>query len=456
MGYPWGIIGTTQFKFIPLIQIASITGVWGVDFVVLLCNMALAWTLMAGAFKWTWFKKRDVDVVPVQNCKMTFRGRIEAVVQTLVKSFFPFAAFSSIFALSVMAGMLILHGVQQRLYRDPEVPVAMIVLVQQNTDPRKHEYRKNFDELMQLTDRAVEQLPTKPDLIAWPEGAFKLDIRYWTRPNKQKTYWGKVVQEFLDYQRDLETWLLTGTQDHLMVVEKNGEESKHNYNSSVLLDSNGQINGYYHKIRLVPFSEYFPLNKEKFAKLYEHFQAFGISNWALGDERVVYEHERMRIATPICFEDAFSDHVRRFVLEDVDIILNLSNDYWSLSPVEGTQHGLFALFRAVENQRPVLRSTSSGYTVYIDAAGRIQPGSPEPYTAGHAVAHVPLPEKRLTLYTRWGDWFPLTCGATLLLYLVWLGVRCVLRSTLPLGMEPSAASQRKDRRKRSRVLRYRS
>jgi len=64
----------------------------------------------------------------------------------------------------------------------------------------------------------------------------------------------------------------------------------------------------------------------------------------------------------------------------------------------------------VENQRPLLRSTSSGYTVYIDAVGRIHPGSPEPYTAGYTVARVPLPEKQLTVYTRWGDWFPLFCG----------------------------------------------
>ncbi|MCK5202179.1 MAG: apolipoprotein N-acyltransferase, partial [Spirochaetales bacterium] len=69
-----------------------------------------------------------------------------------------------------------------------------------------------------------------------------------------------------------------------------------------------------------------------------------------------------------------------------------------------------ALFRAVENQRPLLRSTSSGYTVYIDATGRVHPGSPEPYTAGYTVARVPLPEKRLTVYTRWGDWFPVFCG----------------------------------------------
>ncbi|MBN2553883.1 MAG: hypothetical protein JXB06_13985, partial [Spirochaetales bacterium] len=124
------------------------------------------------------------------------------------------------------------------------------------------------------------------------------------------------------------------------------------------------------------------------------------------EQRHVFEHEKIRFATPICFEDVFSDHVRRFVLRDVDMILNMSNDYWSLSPVEGRQHGLLSLFRAVENQRPVLRTTSSGYTVYIDAAGKIQPGAPEPYTEGYVIARVPLPEKRLTVYTRWGDWFP--------------------------------------------------
>ena len=456
MGYPWGIIGSTQFKFIPLIQIASITGVWGVDFVVLLCNAALAWTLATTVFKWTWFRRRDTCAPNMQSIRTALRQRFEGIYETFMKTCFPLASSSAIFAMSVMAGALILHEVQQRLYGSPDVPKATIVLLQQNTDPRKHEYKKNFEKLMRLTDEAIDQLPVTPDLITWPEGAFKLDIRYWTRPKKQKTYWGKVVQEFLDYQRSLGTWLMTGTQDHQMVMEKNGEETKHNYNSSVLLDSRGHINGYYHKIRLVPFSEYFPLDKAKFARLNEHFQSFGISNWALGEERVVYEHERMRIATPICFEDAFSDHIRRFVLRDVDIILNISNDYWSLSPVEGRQHGLLALFRAVENQRPVLRSTSSGYTVYIDAAGRIQPGSPEPYTAGHTVARVPLPERRLTLYTRWGDWFPRACGATLLLYVLWLGVRWMIRSTLPWGREPKAAVQRRDRRKRSQVLRYRS
>ena len=428
MGYPWGIIGTTQFRFLPLIQIASITGVWGVDFVVLLCNASLTWALAGVALGWTWSGRRVARASVIQCISTTLRQRFEGFFKNDTQILFPLALFTGIFAICLVSGTIILHRVQQRLYGCPDVPKATIVLIQQNTDPRKHEYKKNLEKLMVLTDEALQRLPVKPDLIAWPEGAFKLDIRYWSKPKKQRSYWGRVVQEFLDYQRSLGTWLMTGTQDHEMVIDKNGEESRRNYNSSVLLDSRGVLNAFYHKMHLVPFSEYFPLDKEKFARLYGLFHTYGISNWGVGEERVIFQHDRMRIATPICFEDAFSDHVRRFVLRDADIILNMSNDYWSLSPVEGRQHGLFALFRAVENQRPVLRSTSSGYTVYIDAAGRIQPGSPEAYTAGHTIAHVPLPEKRLTLYTRWGDWFPRACGVALLLFILWQGVRWIIRS----------------------------
>jgi apolipoprotein N-acyltransferase len=66
--------------------------------------------------------------------------------------------------------------------------------------------------------------------------------------------------------------------------------------------------------------------------------------------------------------------------------------------------------------------------VYIDAAGRIQPGFPEHYTAGYAVARVPLPATRLTLYTRWGDWFPAVCGLALTVFLALKGLSgCVQR-----------------------------
>jgi apolipoprotein N-acyltransferase len=415
LGYPWGIIGTTQFRFLPLIHIASITGVWGVDFIVLLCNAAIAWTLIAGAFRWSWIPRSSMLNRSVSRAAhgggrfaRVMTGKDRRTKRVLpAQALFPMAVFAGLFALSIAVGTGVLISVRHRLYGQPEVKTATVVLVQQNTDPRKHEYKENFEKLAELTDRALLALPAKPDLVAWPEGGLKLDIRYWSTPDRRNSYWGRVVQQFRDYQKGLGTWLMTGTQDHEMVLDPEGNRVRRNFNSSVLLDAKGEVNGFYHKINLVPFSEHFPLDKEKFAGLYEMFQKYDISNWGIGEERLVYQHEKMRIATPICFEDVFSDHLRRFVLRDVDIILNMSNDYWSLSPVEGRQHGLFSLFRAVENQRPVLRTTSSGYTVYIDATGRIQPGSPDPYTEGYVIARVPLPEKRLTLYTRWGDWFPI-------------------------------------------------
>ena len=425
LGYPWGILGTTQYRFLPLIQIASLGGVWAVDFVVLLGNAALAWALAATAFAWKWTGSLTIGFRRLESGEKTaaakLAGRITEAIHS-PRSLFPVGLFALVLCICIGAGTGILLTVRHRLYGQPDVDTATIVLVQPNTDPRKREYKENFEKLMELTDRALLRLPTAPDLVAWPEGGFKLDIRWWSTPERENSFWGRLVQRLFDYQKELGTWLMSGTQDHELVLDSKGDRVRRNFNSSVLLDSEGQINGFYHKINLVPFSEHFPLDKEKYAGLYETFEKYEISNWGVGTERYVFQHEKMRIATPICFEDVFSDHVRRFVVQDVDVILNMSNDYWSLSPVEGRQHGILALFRSVENQRPVLRSTSSGYTVYIDAAGQIQPGALEHYAEGTLVARVPLPVKRVTLYTRWGDWFPIACLISMAAYIACVGI----------------------------------
>jgi apolipoprotein N-acyltransferase len=431
LGYPWGIAGTTQFRFLPLIQIASFGGVWAVDFVVLLGNAAIAWALAASALDWNWVGR---DAVPLRlriSGGERWAGKLKGIFSILIgrlQTLFPVGVFLVVFCVCIGVGTAVLLTVRHRLYGHPEVDSATVVLLQHNTDPRKREYKENFEKLMELTDRALLELPTTPDLVAWPEGGFILDIRWWSAPEREKSYWGRVVRELLDYQKGLGTWLMTGTQDHKMVLNPEGDPIRRNFNSSVLLDREGRINGFYHKINLVPFSEYFPLDKEKYSGLYETFQKYDISNWGVGTDRHVYQHEKMRIATPICFEDVFSDHVRRFVAQDVDVILNMSNDYWSLSPVEGRQHGILSLFRAVENQRPVLRTTSSGYTVYIDAAGQIQPGAPEPYSEGYVIARVPLPKKRFTLYTRWGDWFPIACLFSIAAFTSWAFVSWLVKT----------------------------
>lgn len=400
LGYPWGLTGATQYGFIPLIQIASITGVWGIGFIVVLVNAGITWSSIASARGWSWR-------IPSKG----FFSRLFPLVISVV-----------VFLAAIITGAVILDGVRERLARADET--ATVVLVQQNTDPRKHEIRNNTRKLMELTDQAVAELALqdqRADLVAWPEGGFRLDLRYWMNVRNRSATWGGMVKELMEYQEGLGTWLATGTQDHSETVYRDGSTEKQLYNSSVFLNPEGEISEFYHKIRLVPFSEHFPLDKDKYSGLYEMFQEYDISNWTTGEERHIFQAGNMRIATPICFEDVFPDHVRRFVKNDTDIILNMSNDYWSLSPVEGRQHGIFSLFRAVENQRPVLRSTCSGYTVYIAATGEIQPGAPEPYTEGYAIAHVPLPDEKYTFYTKFGDWFPKACGIFALVFLAAYG-----------------------------------
>jgi len=201
-------------------------------------------------------------------------------MQSVIKNprtLLPIGIFIAVFAVSLITGSIILRKMQAKLYDHAELPKATIVLIQQNTDPRKHEYKENLKRLMELTDEALLSLPENPDLVVWPEGGTKLDIRYWTKPEKKESHWGRIIAEFVDYQNNLGTWLLTGTQDHKMLLSETGEKKKKNFNSSVLLDPQGGIRDFYHKMHLVPFSEHFPLDKVRFAGLYELFQKFDIS-----------------------------------------------------------------------------------------------------------------------------------------------------------------------------------
>jgi apolipoprotein N-acyltransferase len=100
-----------------------------------------------------------------------------------------------------------------------------------------------------------------------------------------------------------------------------------------------------------------------------------------------------------------------------EVILNISNDYWSLTDTEGMQHAANAIFRAVENGRPLVRAAASGLTCLVDPDGRIVRRLPF-YEEGSLVVDVPLSTIRHTLYTRWGDWFPRVLSVLLLIALL--------------------------------------
>ena len=379
MGYPWGMPGTSQYGFIPLIQIASLTGVWGISFLVVLCNSVLSEVVSAiigdGLKEESWNMKSLWKKIPL----------------------LPPALFLLLFLLSLIFGYTKL---KQESNPQPERTVK-IALIQQNTDPRKHNYDLSLTKLKRLTDMALKE---KPDLIVWPETAFVPNIRRWSKEDPEKYQLARLVKEFLLYQKQTGTWLLTGNDDYLLKTDEMGDQVRLDFNASVLFSHMGQRIETYHKVHLVPFTEYFPF-KEELPWLYRLLLNFDINLWEPGEERTVFLHPLFSFSTPICFEDCFPGEIRDFILAGANVIINLSNDYWSLTSVEAKQHFINAVFRAVETGKPLLRATVSGLTSYVDTEGRLIESTPY-YQEAYITVDVPIEKSPPTFYLRFGDWFP--------------------------------------------------
>ncbi len=296
----------------------------------------------------------------------------------------------------------------------PEESIT-IALVQQNTDPRKDDYEKSFTVLRTLTDQAVEG---DPGLVVWSETAFVPNIRRWGAMDPAAHPYASLVRRFRDYQRGLGRWLLTGNDDYENVsltdpADGSVTTERKDYNAAVLFSDRGERMETYRKIRLVPFTESFPY-RETFPRLYQFLLDFDVYLWEPGTERIVFRHPSLPFSTPICFEDSFPGEVREFVDAGAWAIINISNDFWSLTEVEAEQHLANALFRAVENRCPLLRASASGVTCQIDRTGRIRKRLPC-YEEGYLLCEVEASAPPLTLYRRWGDWFPWLCGFIVIL-----------------------------------------
>lgn len=394
LGYPWLLVGHSQYRVIPLIQIAEVGGVWLVSFVVLLVNSLLAEALMRHFSRHHSSRTGGSPVVPV----------VAAVLVPLI---------------AVAAGGALM------IRTWPMGESVRLSLIQQNTDPRKHEYRDTLNALISLTEEALHE---DPDLVVWSETAFVPNIRRWSQEDPRRYSLARLVQEFTAWQETIGTWLLTGNDDYARVMDDEGHEvERHSFNAAVLLDDRGGRRETYHKIKLVPFTEHFPF-EEQLPWIYNMLLDFDVAFWTPGTERVIFHHPQFRFATPICFEDVFPREVRAFAREGMEVIVNISNDYWSLQETAAQQHFVASLFRTVELRRPMVRSTASGVTAHVDPWGRILATVPQ-YSEQVLTVDVPVPDlaarRRAPLYERWGDWVPWTAG--ILFFLFSLGGLAVSR-----------------------------
>jgi apolipoprotein N-acyltransferase len=382
VGYPYGISGYSQWTLIPIIQVARLGGVWAVSALVIFPS---AW--LGAALKGT----TGIRVVPA-----------------MVREFFKREWVPALVWLGCVC-LALGYGVFSRVdYRD--MPQVRLALVQHNTDPWRgdiDEYRQNLKVLRRLSDAALQSNP-KPDMVVWSETAFVPRI-YWHMNYRDDRESWDLVRELLAYLSKQEVPFVLGNDDARLEGDGKGGWERVDYNA-VMLFEGGEISDLYRKLHLVPFTEYFPYERQ-LPGIYKALVAADTHFWEKGKEATVFSASiprqdgpgMVKFSTPICFEDCFGYLNRDFVRNGAELIVNLSNDAWSQSLPAQNQHLTMAVFRAVENRRSMVRSTASGQTCAVDPEGRVI-ALASPFTEAWITAEVPIVRDNETPYTRYGDY----------------------------------------------------
>ena len=392
-GFGWNSLSYSQTPWQALIQLADVAGAWGVSFLIVVANSALA------------------SVAHAQTPKSI------AVRNLLV------------------AGLLVAAAVAYGAWRIPRVAgrSTVRVAVVQGNIPQDQKWdaayqARIFERYTALTKTAAA---THPDLIVWPEtsvpGYFGVDE--------------DVTQWVLGLAQEVRHPLLVGapvpTIEGFRVALKN---------VAALVDKTGDIKARYAKVHLVPFGEYVPFDQAlpwlrailpaigAFTPGHE-YTVFHLgsgrgdqdSEQTLGPQPIAHSPE-LAFSVLICFEDLFPSLARRFVQRGAQMLFVITNDAWFGPTAAAYQHAQASSFRAIELRVPVARAGNTGWSGCIDATGRWlvtvhDASGRELFISGTQTCEMAPSDAPGSLYLRWGDWFP---GLCLLLTLGWLGLHLLL------------------------------
>jgi apolipoprotein N-acyltransferase len=367
-GFPWNLLGISQVDNIPLTHIATLTGVYGLSFEIMVVNTALAAAFVIRAERGQHSKRKPL-------------------------------------LLATAAAVIVLQA--GRLISPPALPTDHAArLVQQNvpvlqgSDWTKEYFEVTLRDLNRISLKVPGQDQASlfsspsvhPDLIVWPESPAPF---YTTDPAFRETV--------SNVARESQTWLLVGSLGIRNAGDTPGRATQL-YNSGSLLSPGGEWVGRYDKMHLVPFGEYVPF-KRVFGFAGGLTQEVG--DFSPGNSRAPLQ-AGSKLGIFICYESIFPDEIRQLAANGAEVLVNISNDGWYGDSGAYAQHLKQARMRAVENDRWLLRDTNTGVTASIDPYGRVVSSIPRKVRAAldapYALTNV------TTFYTRHGDWFAYLCA----------------------------------------------
>jgi len=342
-GFPWALLGYTQYRQPTLRLLAALLGVYGISALLVLVNAALARLLLT----------------------LRTGHRRQGLV----------AAGLAGIALLATAGYA--HGV----WRDPTGgEPRTIALLQGNIDQAikwDEQFQAATLEIYErLARRAAAQ---RPALIVWPETAVPFFLRY-------EPVLGERV---LRLSRELDTPMLVGSPD--------AGADRLLYNTAFLVSAEGAIGERYDKRHLVPFGEYVPLRPLLF---FVDKLVVGIGEFGRGLRATVFQVGGLAFGATICYEVIFPGEVRDLVRAGAQLLVNITNDAWFGRSGAPRQHLAMAALRAVENGSYLVRAANTGISAIIGPGGAIQAASGL-FTEAVLTGQV-RPRQRETFYTRTG------------------------------------------------------
>lgn len=383
-GFPWILLGYTQYRHISLLPIASVAGVYGLSFLVVLINIALA--------QW-------VGGAPARFRSIVFAGAL---------------------TLALLASPRLLSPPTTSAGSEQAIRVA---LVQGNIDQGV-----KWDTAMQATTieryrrLSLEAAKDSPALIVWPETAVPFFLRY------EPALLGRV----LDIAAETGSYLLVGSPDAEPPAAADGGTRYRN--SAFLISPQRELLSRYDKIHMVPFGEYVPLKSILF---FVHKLAYGIGDFEGGRTYTIFDTPGGRFGATICYEAIFPDQVRRYVKEGAEFLVNITNDAWFGRSAAPTQHLAMAVLRAAENRRYLIRSANTGISAIVDPSGRILQAS-DIFVPTVITDQIRV-ERTQTFYTRHGDLFAWVC----VIFIVAVFMARWAWSAVRIASVPAAASQRR-------------
>ena len=336
--FPWVYLGYSQTYFLPLIQHAEFTGVYGISFWVVCLNIQIYFL---------WLNKN------AQNKKYLFSGLIFLT-----------------FVVPALFGLFVLNN-------QSEGEQVKIALVQGNIDPYEKWDPLYLDRNFNIyIEKSKEMMSQNPDLVIWPETATGTWLRY------ERKY-RDTIHHLVD---STGIPILTGSIDYKF----NDKTDYDHFNSTFLFEPFTSRIQDYQKIQLVPFSERVPYSHFMPIEFFRDFLSdleLGVGSFTRGKEnnllyffpKTEYDtlsaarnpEKKYRFASPICYESVFPDIVRKFAKNGADFLAIVTNDAWFGKTSVPYQHTQIAAMRAIENRISIARCANTGISCFIDPFGRV-------------------------------------------------------------------------------------